>query len=131
MIGVDTNILVRYFARDVPEQWSRADRLINSFSSECPGYISQVALVETVWVLTRTYGVKRPGIAAAVNHLLSSRHLVLECGDVVVRALRMFETVPSDFSDCLIYKSGVKAACRYTLTFDKAAAQRLEFKLLH
>jgi len=74
---------------------------------------------------------KSAGIAHAVRHLLTSRYLVLEGGDVIGKALQMFERESCDFSDCVIYKSGVKAACRYTLTFDKAAAQRLGFKLLH
>ena len=50
MIGLDTNILVRYLAQDELRQAARATRLIEGeLSDREPGYISLVVLVETCW----------------------------------------------------------------------------------
>lgn len=50
MIGLDTNVLVRYLAQDDPTQSPRATEIIEQeISKEKPGYISSVVLVETVW----------------------------------------------------------------------------------
>lgn len=59
MIGLDTNVLVRYFAQDDEIQSKKATALMESLSPERPGYVSQVALIEVVWVLGRCYGVER------------------------------------------------------------------------
>ena len=51
MIGLDTNILVRYLAQDDAEQAKRANRIIDRLTPENPGFVPLVALVELVWVL--------------------------------------------------------------------------------
>ncbi len=38
MIGLDTNVLVRYFAQDDPVQSRKASALIESLTAERPGY---------------------------------------------------------------------------------------------
>ena len=52
MIGLDTNVLVRYVMQDDPEQSVRATALVESLSVEQPGFVALVAVVELVWVLT-------------------------------------------------------------------------------
>ena len=47
MIGLDTNVLIRYIAQDDAIQTPIATRLFESFNSEKPGFISVVALIET------------------------------------------------------------------------------------
>ncbi len=64
MIGVDTNLLVRYLAQDDTTQSPLASQIIDGFTPEAPGYISQVVLVETVRVLTRSYRMSREAVAA-------------------------------------------------------------------
>ena len=54
LIGLDTNVLVRYLAQDDRVQAARAVRLVErELSQRQPGYISLVVLVETCWVLKR------------------------------------------------------------------------------
>ncbi len=48
MIGLDTNVLVRYIAQDDAKQSPIATKLITSLTTENPGFISQVSLVELV-----------------------------------------------------------------------------------
>lgn len=72
MIGLDTNILVRYFAQDDPRQSTAARKLIDDkLTREEPGYIAIVVLVEFAWVLKRLYEGKRSEIAEAIAGLLS------------------------------------------------------------
>src|SRR5258706_15138960 len=79
MIGLDTNILVRYLVQDDPVQSRQATHIIERRLSEAePGFISLVAMVEMVWVLDRTYGVPPLEVAAAVERLLAIDTLVVE-----------------------------------------------------
>ena len=52
MIGLDTNVLVRYIMQDDPKQSQKAVRLIESLDSTVPGFITVVSVVELYWVLT-------------------------------------------------------------------------------
>ena len=66
VIGLDTNVLVRYLVQDDPSQSARAMHLIEKrLTQSNPGFISIVAMVETVWVLERAYDFSRQQIADA------------------------------------------------------------------
>jgi predicted nucleic-acid-binding protein len=67
VIGLDTNVLVRYLAQDEPAQSAAATQLLEGFMSHAPGFISTVTLVETVSVLARAYGTPRPDIATIMK----------------------------------------------------------------
>ena len=59
MIGLDTNVVVRYLTQHDPKQASIATRLMEkTLSSDDPGFISLVVLAEVVWVLVSLYAVK-------------------------------------------------------------------------
>ena len=76
MIGLDTNILVRYIVRDDARQTAAATRLIESrCSTDDPGLITLVVLCELVWVLDRGYGYTRPAIAEVLRRSLSADDL--------------------------------------------------------
>jgi predicted nucleic-acid-binding protein len=65
MIGLDTNIFVRYLAQDDPVQSPKASELIErQLTEENPGFLSVVVMTETVWVLDRAYGLADQAIAA-------------------------------------------------------------------
>ena len=71
MIGLGTNVLVRYLAQDDAAQSVRATALIEQgLTVDEPGYICIVAMVETVWVLDRAYRMGGTEIAAVVERLL-------------------------------------------------------------
>lgn len=124
MIGIDTNVLVRYIAQDDPTQSKLATRLIETeCSAATPGYISIVVMVELVWVSESCYGAERSDIAQIVQRLLSIRQLVVQDAEVVWKALRQFEGSKADFADCLIQQVALAAGCSSVMTFDKAAAK--------
>ena len=70
MIGLDTNVLVRYLTQDDPSQARLATDLIERrLSHQDPGFISIVAMVETAWVLERAYGLSAAEVAAVIERL--------------------------------------------------------------
>jgi len=123
LIGLDTNVLVRYIMRDDIDQAQLASEVINGFSIENPGYISQITLVETTWVLTKKYRQEKSAIIETIRRLLNARELVIENSTIVRSALTSYQTTSADFADALIAEGGLQAGCRRTVTFDKAAAK--------
>jgi predicted nucleic-acid-binding protein len=121
MIGLDTNVLIRYLMRDDAAQSAAAIKLIRSFSSEAPGFLSLVVIAETVWVLQSSYGLEKTQIEETLEILLRSQELAVERADLVWQALRTYSANRSDFSDCLIERCSHAAGCLYTATFDRAA----------
>lgn len=47
MIGLDTNVLVRYIMQDDAKQSGKANKLIESLSADMPGFIPLIATVPT------------------------------------------------------------------------------------
>jgi predicted nucleic-acid-binding protein len=71
MIGLDTNILVRYLTQDHAIQSPIATDLIeNRLSEHELGFVTTVALAETIWVLERAYRLNAVQIAGALTRLL-------------------------------------------------------------
>lgn len=130
MIGLDTNVLVRYLAQDDPVQSPKATELIERrLSEENPGFVSIVAMVETVWVLDRAYGLADHEIAAAVERTLQADILVVENEQEVFTAMIALKEGHGSFADALIGALGAKAGCSRTLTFDRKALQLPGFEL--
>ena len=130
MIGLDTNVLVRYFVQDDPVQAKHATALIESLTASNPGYVTQVALVEVVWVLGRAYDADRATITQVLETLLRTKELVVEVAETVWKALRLYAGSSADFADCLIERACHEAQCEYTATFDRKAAKGVGMRLV-
>jgi predicted nucleic-acid-binding protein len=130
MIGLDTNVVVRYVMQDDAAQSPQAARIIENLSAEAPGFISLVSVIELFWVFTSCYALKDAQAAQAIELMLRTRHLVIDRAQEVHRALRRFKSTTSeagnpraDFADCLIQEVSASVGCDQVLTFDKAAAK--------
>jgi predicted nucleic-acid-binding protein len=122
MIGLDTNIVVRYLAQDDPVQSPKATEIIEHRLTEAnPGFVSIVAMVETVWVLDRAYGLPADEIAAAVERMLQADVLLVEHEQEVFMAMVALKEGRGSFSDAIIAALGSRAGCSSTLTFDQKA----------
>jgi predicted nucleic-acid-binding protein len=130
MIGLDTNIVVRYLTHDDAPQTAAAVRVIESLSQHSPGFLSLIVIAELVWVLEVSYRFKKSEIEHVLDTLLRSKELVIERSEIVVQALRKFSASRADFVDCLIERCGHAAECQYTITFDQNAASATGMKLL-
>ena len=126
MIGLDTNILIRYIVQDDAAQAAAASALIeNECSSENPGWVDCVVLCELVWVLESAYGYTRATVVEVLRTLLTSAELRVETPDMAWSAVRSYQSAGAGFADCLIGLRNRQAGCPMTATFDKRAA-RLE-----
>ena len=122
MIGLDSNVLVRYLAQDDAAQAARASRLIErELTERTPGFISLVVLVETCWVLKRLYSVTPAEILDTVQDLLEARQVVIENRGVVTRALARAKG--GDIADALIAELAREAGCTRVVTYDRNAAR--------
>ncbi len=130
MIGLDTNILVRYLAQDDPVQSALATDIMQfRLSERNPGFISVVAMVETVWVLDRAYGLADQEIVAVLERLLQADSLVIENQQEVFTAAMALKEGVGSFADALIIALGARAGCSHTLTFDRSALKMPGFEL--
>jgi predicted nucleic-acid-binding protein len=130
MIGLDTNIFVRYFVKDDPEQTRLAVKFIYALSPSEPGWVGQATILELVWAVTRIYRVDRAGVIRILETLLASRDIVVESDDTMRAALRNYRKGNADFADCLIAASARIAGCSRTVTFDRIAARDAGMQLL-
>ena len=131
MIGLDTNVLVRYLAQDDPVQSPQATELIERrLTEEDRGFVSVVAMVETASVLDRAYGLTDNEIAAAIERTLQADVLVVESQQEVFTAMIALREGHGLFADALIGALGASAGCTRTLTFDQRASRLAGFELL-
>ncbi len=122
MIGVDTNVLVRFLVRDDEAQFERARRLIKRETGRGESvFISQLVLLETEWVLRSRYGVSKTAMIAALAALLEARELQFEDEPSVEEAVYVWKDCSAEFADCLINAHHRSLGCRATATFDAKA----------
>ncbi len=130
MIGLDTNILVRYLAQDDPMQSPKATEIIERrLSDENPGFVSVVAMIETVWVLDRAYSLAPREIAKTIERMLQAEVLVMENEQEVFTAMVALKQGRGSFADALIAELGTLAGCVHILTFDHKALRLRGFEL--
>jgi predicted nucleic-acid-binding protein len=131
MIGLDTNILVRYLTQDDPIQSAKANDIFeHRLTQRNRGYVSTIAMVETVWVLDRAYGLTAQEIARAVEQMLQAEVLEVANEQQVFSAMITLKRGLGSFSDALIAELGLRAGCIRTLTFDQKASRLPGFQLV-
>lgn len=126
MIGVDTNVLVRFLVQDDPDQGARARDAFGRLTASDPGYLPTLVLAETYWVLDRAYKFKRHAILTAVEDLVATEEIVVQDAGQVASALEAARG-GADFADALIATAGAARGCRAVWSFDEAAQATLGF----
>jgi predicted nucleic-acid-binding protein len=122
MIGLDSNILLRYVTQDHPVQAAQATHLMeHRLTEQDPGFISVVAMVETVWVLERSYRFGSGPIVAAIELALGAETLVVENEREVFTAMIALKEGRGSFADALIGALCARAGCSRVVTFDEGA----------
>ncbi len=122
MLGIDTNVFVRYLVRDDPQQFEKARRLIKRESDRNePVLVSLLVLLETEWVLRSRYGLSKPEILSAFSAMLDVTDLTIEDEPSVEHALYSWKDSGAEFADCLIDARHRRLGCQATATFDGKA----------
>lgn len=122
MIGLDTNVLIRYITQDDAVPSARATALLeHGLSEDNPGYVSTVVIAEIVWILHRAYGFSTSELVATIERLLSADVLLVESEQEVFAAMVAVRNGIGTFSDALIGALNRTAGCAHTATFDRRA----------
>jgi predicted nucleic-acid-binding protein len=124
VIGVDTNVLVRFLVQDDPKQNAMARDFFSKRSAEDPAYVSAIVIAETVWVLRRNLKLPLATVSDLVQNLLAADRLVVEFTEEL-DALLSQETPRTDVADYLIAWSAKRAGCQTTVTFDRTSAEAI------
>lgn len=128
MIGLDTNVLVRFLVEDDPEQSRLAGDLIDAASARGRSmFIADIVMCETVWVLSAAYGFRRVEIADVLDRLLRARSMVFESSDRLASALGSYRKGQGDFADYLIQRQAHAHGAEALVTFDKALLKHAGF----
>ena len=130
MIALDTNVLVRYLVQDDAAQARVATKVIESLTDKAQGFVGREVLIELVWVLERAYGLARIEIATALDGLLASTELVIECADDLGLAIELYRNDGYGFADLMIVASARRAGSKELVTFDRKAARLRDVRLL-
>ncbi len=131
MIGLDTNVVLRYLLQDDPKQGRLANRVMEQVVNPTnPGYISIVTVLEIVWVLRSLLKQTPLEIAKHLEHLLAADSLHIQNEQQVFEATFALKRGIGEFEDALIGALNHWAGCPHTLTFDKRALRMSYFQLL-
>lgn len=121
MIGLDTNVIVRFLVEDDEAQAARAGSLIDAAAERNEAlFIPQIVVCELAWVLRSGYRRPKRDVVAAVRALLSAAQIEVEDVDHVRRALARYEAGAGDLADYLIGERCLDRGCERVATFDEA-----------
>lgn len=137
MMAIDTNVLLRYLLQDDEAQSRKAASLI---TGSIPVLVTDIVLVETMWVLTgKRYKLDREAVAGVISALFEEPNIVFEDGQTVWRALNDYKKAQpvkvggkkksADFPDALIVNKAMRQAREWhqalegVYTFDVAARE--------
>jgi predicted nucleic-acid-binding protein len=126
MMGLDTNVLLRYLAQDDLKQSPRATEIIERrLTEQEPGFVSLVTILEVVWVLKSLFKRSRQEIANDIEMLLAADTLEVQNEQEVYSAVVSLRNGIGTFEDALIGSLGAWRGCSAIWTFDEDAAKWL------
>ncbi|MCR4303809.1 MAG: type II toxin-antitoxin system VapC family toxin [Gallionella sp.] len=124
MLGIDTNVLVRFLVRDDEAQFEKARKLIKrEVAAGRRVFVNQLVLMELEWVLRSRYAVTKNQIIEAISGLLDSTDVQFEDEPAIEEALFIWKDTAADFTDCLIGAKNRRLGCRATASFDVKVAK--------
>jgi len=131
VIGVDTNVLVRYLTQDDAAQAREVDALVKeSVENSVRLHIDDIVVCELVWVLRGAYRFNRAIIALTLERILDTALFSFEDRDLLRRALVQYQDGEGDFADYVIGARNARSGCQLTATFDRALRATDTFSVL-
>ena len=131
MIGLDTNVLVRFLVKDEPRQAAKATAYMYEACSRNESlWLSHIVLCELVWVLESAYNHPKAAILDVLERLLLTQQFAVERKDDVWAAIEQYRNQAGDFSDHLLGRRNRSSGCEYTVTFDQSLKRSSLFRLL-
>lgn len=131
MIGLDTNVILRYLLQDDPKQALQANQIIDQqLSEQNPGFINLVTMLEVVWVLRSLLKQTPSQIASHLENLLAADSLQIQNEQQVFEAAFALKRGTGEFEDALIGALNAWSGCSHTLTFDRRAMRLPYFQAI-
>lgn len=131
MMGLDTNLLVRYLTQDDPRQAAIAAREIEAAAEQGETLLIQpLVLCELVGVLESAYKLPKADILAALGQILKTAQFEIADRDAVAHALADSRGGRGDFSDHYLGRANAAGGAPVTLIFDKALRDCPRFRVL-
>lgn len=130
IIGLDTNILVRYLTDDDSTQADKVQQFFDSHKENATFLINHVVLAELDWVLTHVYNYTRQEFLMVIDQIFQTKYISFQNPAVVNKACSAYVKSKADFSDCYIGVLNEMKGCNTSYTFDKKASNLTLFTLL-
>jgi predicted nucleic-acid-binding protein len=113
--AIDTNVLVRLVTKDDESQYKKAQTFVERHQ---PVLVTQLSVLELVWVLMSRYGLNKERTCKVVQALLETRELNIQAPAILEAALKTWEKSKADFADCFILETVIDASESPLGTFD-------------
>ena len=128
MIGLDTNVLARYYIDDEADNEAQRQRLAarRLIESGQPLMVSKSVVLELEWVMRGYYNFAPTEVASVLRHLLEQAHITVEDRDAIEQALYNGKA-GIDFADALHHAS--YKSCDSVAAFDDRKFARRARKL--
>ncbi len=131
MIGLDTNVLVRYLTQDDQAQARKVDVVIaESVARGERCVIDPIVLCELIWVLRDAYRTSKADLVKTLDQILATQQFQITEKDRVREACEAYRVGRADFADYLIGTSNRDAGCSETATFDRRLRGASAFRVL-
>lgn len=117
IIIVDANVILRYLLKDNEEFYKIFETLFEeAFSGKKKIWIMHSVLAEVVYVLLKFYKISKKEISEILMELIKLKGVKVQDKEILLDAIKLFETKGFDFVDCLL--------CSYSrkypvMSFDK------------
>lgn len=115
MAAIDTNVLVRLVTRDDLPQYAKAQAFVKKHQ---PVLVTQLSVLELVWVLMSRYGMDKGKVGQVVETLLDMVELDVQQPAIIEAALKTWNGTKADFADCFILETVRDASETPLGTFD-------------
>jgi predicted nucleic-acid-binding protein len=130
LLGVDTNILVRFLVDDDEKQSKKVYQILKSAEEEKELlYVTSVVILELIWVLESIYKIERHELLDSLADLILMPIFSFENIVAIQGFLPEAKSSKYDLSDLYIAYSCQIKKCTAVLTFDRKASKHPLFKL--
>ena len=125
-IFFDTNFLLCFYLSDIPDQASKAKRMVKAAKEGAIQLVTDlIVLCEMIWILDSFYGLDKEVISEKMTNLYRTPGVVVINGEILPEALAVYVDKNIDFTDAVIGVCAIRNHIEYMASFDKKHMKRL------
>ncbi len=100
---IDTNVIVRLFTKNPEEQFIQAKAFFDKVAEgDVLAYVSEGVVLETIYVLSKVYKMKKSVIIENLLLLFRMHNVVSQEKTIIIEALKILQRRNIDFIDALL-----------------------------